>query len=120
MIVHMTRRDLAKLAASGAALLGRRPMQADDTGKYTGALDGFEGKVNLAGFDPVAYTKKLHDAAPLRMTFTAQTRSEAERWQKDLRAKVTELVADFLRQVCRSMRRRSKCASFRGIGARNL
>src|SRR5580704_18501418 len=95
MIVNMTRRDLAKLAASGAALLGRRPMKADDTVKYSGALDGFEGKVDLAGFDPVAYTKKLHDAAPLRMTFTAQTRRDAELWQKKLRAKVTELVGGF-------------------------
>jgi len=95
MIVNMTRRDLAKLAASGAALLGRRPMQADDAGKYTGALDGFEGKVDLAGFDPVAYTKKLHDGAPMRMTFTAQTRRDAEQWQKDLRAKVTELLGGF-------------------------
>jgi len=95
MIVNMTRRDLAKLAASGAALLGRRPMQADDTGQYTGALDGFEGKVDLAGFDPVAYTKKLHGGAPMRMTFTAQTRRDAEQWQKDLRAKVTELLGGF-------------------------
>jgi len=27
--------------------------------------------VDAAGFDPVAYTKKLHDEAPLRMTFKA-------------------------------------------------
>jgi len=95
MIVHMTRRDLAKLAAAGAALIEKHPARAVDTAKYTGPLDGFENKVDVAGFDPVAYTKKLRDAAPLRMTFKAQTRREAERWQKELRAKVTELVGGF-------------------------
>ena len=91
----MTRRDLARLAASGAALLARQPVEAADTAKYTGALDGFESKVDVAGFDPVAYTKRLHDAAPLRMTFAAKTRREAEQWQKSLRAKLTELVGGF-------------------------
>jgi len=95
MIVHMTRRDLAKLAATAAVLIESRPAAADDTPKYTGALDGLENKVDAAGFDPVLYTKKLHDAAPLRMTFRASTRSDAEKWQTELRAKVTELVGGF-------------------------
>src|ERR1022692_2420292 len=90
----MTRRDLAKIAASAAVLFEPRA-QAADTGKYTGALDGFEDKVDAAGFDPVAYTRNLHDAAPLRMTFKATARREAEQWQKELRAKVTELVGGF-------------------------
>jgi dienelactone hydrolase len=90
----MTRRDLAKIAASAAVLFEGRA-QAADTPKYSGALDGFEGKVDAAGFDPVAYTKKLHDEAPLRMTFKATARREAEQWQKELRAKVTELVGGF-------------------------
>ena len=94
MIVHMTRRDLAKLAASAAVVLESRSAGAD-AGKYTGALDGFENKVDVAGFDPVAYTRKLHDAAPLRMTFAATSRREAGEWQKTLRAKVTELVGGF-------------------------
>jgi len=95
MIVHMTRRDLARIAVGTAALLDKRPAWAADTAKYTGALDGFEDKVDAPGFDPVAYTKKLHDEAPLRMTFTAQTRAQAERWQRDLRAKLTELLGGF-------------------------
>ena len=53
MIVHMTRRDLAKIAVGTAALLERRPARAAATTKYTGALDGFEDKVDAAGFDPV-------------------------------------------------------------------
>jgi dienelactone hydrolase len=95
MIVHMTRRDLAKLAATAAVSIDVGLGQAADAGKYTGALEGFESKVDLAGFDPVAYTKKLHDAAPLRMTFRATTRNEAEQWQQQLRVKVIELVGGF-------------------------
>ena len=93
--VHMTRRELARIAAGAAVLMEGRPAGAADTGKYTGALDGFEQKMDMAGFDPVAYTKKLHDEAPLRLTFRATTRRETGNWQKQLRAKVTELVGGF-------------------------
>jgi hypothetical protein len=62
----MTRRDLARLAVGAAALFQRRPAMA--ASKYTGALDGFEGKVDMTSFDPVLYTLKAHDAAPLRLT----------------------------------------------------
>ncbi|HXB75262.1 MAG TPA: alpha/beta hydrolase family protein [Candidatus Acidoferrales bacterium] len=95
----MTRRDLGKIAVGRiavgtTALLHKRQARAA-TPKYTGALDGFENKVDTAGFDPVLYTRKLHDAAPLRMTFEAQTRRQAEQWQKKLRAKLTELLGGF-------------------------
>ena len=89
----MTRRDLGKLAVAGAVAL--ETAAAADTSTYTGALDGFESKVDAAGFDPVLYTMKLDDAAPLRMTFRASTRAEAEQWQRDLRAKIAELVGGF-------------------------
>ncbi len=69
--------------------------QAPSAGRYTGALDGFENKVDTAGFDPVAWGLKLHDAAPLRMTFKASTRPQAEAWQKQLRVKIAELVGGF-------------------------
>src|SRR5690349_11913420 len=45
--------------------------------------------------DPVRWTKLRYKDAPLRMTFNASTRKEAEAWQKRLRAKVTELVGGF-------------------------
>jgi hypothetical protein len=73
----MTRRDLGKLAMAGAVALDKLPAQ-DRPPQYTGALDGFESKVDAAGFDPVLYTMKLHDTAPLRMTFRASTLAEAE------------------------------------------
>ena len=94
MIVHMTRRDLGRIAVGTAALLNKHQARAAAT-KYTGALDGFEDKVDAPGFDPVLYTKQLHDRAPLRMTFEARTRRQAEQWQIRLRAKLTELLGGF-------------------------
>jgi hypothetical protein len=89
----MTRRDLARLSTA-AALMPRRRSQAAPA-KYTSALDGLEAKLDLATFDPIAYTLKLHDAAPLRMTFRATTRRQAETWQKQLRPKMIELIGGF-------------------------
>ncbi len=93
----MTRRQLGKLAAGGAALWPQVRAAAADSapGGYTGALDGFESKVQAADFDPVAYSRKLYESAPLRMTFRAQDRKQTEAWQKRLRAKVSELVGGF-------------------------
>ncbi|MCX6626974.1 MAG: hypothetical protein NTW28_05015, partial [Candidatus Solibacter sp.] len=89
----MTRRDLARLAAGAAALFQRRPASA--SARYTGALDGFEDKVDMASFDPVLYTLKAHDAAPRRLEFRATDRKQAEAWQKQLRPKIAELVGGF-------------------------
>jgi len=89
----MTRRDLACLSTA-AALLPRRRSQAAPA-KYSSALDGLESKVDVAAFDPIAYTLKLHDAAPLRMAFRATNRRQAEAWQKQLRPKIIELVGGF-------------------------
>jgi dienelactone hydrolase len=87
----MTRRDLGKLAASTTLFQAR----AATPPKYSGALDGLEAKVDLKNFDTVAFTDQLHAAAPLRMTFNAKTRRQAEQWQQRLRAKVTELLGGF-------------------------
>ena len=58
-------------------------------------MDGFESKVEATTFDPVLYTRKLYESAPLRMTFQAQNRKQAEAWQKRLRVKITELLGGF-------------------------
>src|SRR5215475_14042881 len=88
----MTRRQLGRLAA-GSALLQKKAAGA--TAKYTGALDGFEDKVDAAAFDPVLYGKKLYESARLELTFRATTRKEAEAWQQRLRVKLTELLGGF-------------------------
>jgi dienelactone hydrolase len=85
---------MGRIAVGTAAWLHKRQARAA-AASYTGALDGFEDKVDTAGFDPVLYTKKMHDAAPLRLTFDAQTRRQAEQWQKKLRARLTELLGGF-------------------------
>jgi dienelactone hydrolase len=90
----MTRRQLGKLAA-GAALLQKTPAAPAAESKYAGALDGFDAKVDLASFDPVAFSRKLYESAPLKLTFRAQNRRQAESWQKQLRAKLVELVGGF-------------------------
>ena len=90
----MTRRDLGKVVIGSAALFEANAVPAD-TSTYTGALDGFMDKVNGAGFDPVLFTHKLYESAPLRMSFQSQNRRDAEQWQKNLRAKITELLGGF-------------------------
>ena len=90
----MTRRDLARLAAAGsAAWIPQGTARAAAT--YASALDGLESKVDVKAFDPVAFSHRLYDAAPLHMTFRAESRKQAEAWQKKLRAKVTELLGGF-------------------------
>src|SRR5689334_2743194 len=89
---RMSRRDLGKFALlSTTALEAAQPAAAQPAqSNYASALDGLESKVDLAAFDPVAFTKKLHDAAPLRLTFRARTRGEALDWQKKLRANLVQ------------------------------
>ena len=80
----------------------------------------FEDKVDLKNFDPVLFSQPLYESAPLRLTFRARDRKQAEAWQKKLHAKLVELLGGFPGVVAhRSMRRRWKCASFRATGARS-
>jgi len=90
----MTLRELGK-ALAGSALFMQNHAAHADAGTYTGALDGYLDKVNGAGFDPVIFTHKLYESAPLKMSFAATSKHEAELWQKNLRAKITELVGGF-------------------------
>jgi len=83
---RLSRRDLGR-AALGAAALHQT--------KYGGALDGLEDRVDLASFDPVLWTRERYKTFPLKLTFRAQTRRQAEAWQKRLRAKLVELLGGF-------------------------
>ncbi len=85
---RLTRRQLA-LAGASAALAPALPAQSP---AYQGALDGFENQLDPAAFDPVIWSRSRYQQAPLRMTFQAANRQAAERWQSDLRNKVTELI----------------------------
>jgi dienelactone hydrolase len=90
MAKGISRRELALAAMAGAALRGQTQSK-----KYGGALDGAESKVDAKQFDPVAWSLDRHRAAPLKLTFQAKTRKQAEAWQRQLRAKVVELVGGF-------------------------
>jgi len=59
----MTRRELGKLAAAGSIALLPAARARAQAG-YGGALEGSEGKVDAAAFDPVLYTRKLYESAP--------------------------------------------------------
>ena len=81
-------------AAAAGALAGQDKKPAQEP-KYGGALAGKESEVQMDDFDPVLWTLARHDEAPLKMTFRATTRKDAEAWQRQLRAKVVELVGGF-------------------------
>ncbi len=93
---RITRRQLAA-GAVGAAALAQHTARAAESG-YTGALDGFQDKVDADSFDSLAWTHKRYQEMPLKMTFQAGTAEQAAQWQQQLRAKVTELIGGFPRQ----------------------
>ncbi len=81
MSYRMTRRELGLGAAAAAvapALQSTSPMVAPD-----------------AGLDPVRWTIESYQEAPLRLTFQATNKADAEKWQQELRAKLTELLGGF-------------------------
>lgn len=95
MGIRISRRQLA-LAAAGIASSAQA--QRNDPGAqkgYGGALEGLEGRVDMQAFDPVRWTLQRQASAPLKLTFQAKTRKQAEAWQKQLRSKVVELTGGF-------------------------
>jgi dienelactone hydrolase len=75
-----TRRDLARAAVAGSALA---PL----------ALS--ENTMPKPEFDPVHWTLESYKSAPLKLTFNATDKAQAEQWQQQLRAKLIELVGGF-------------------------
>jgi dienelactone hydrolase len=90
----------AASATTAAAAAGPPPQQQETS--YTGALDGFEAKVDPRAFDPVLWTRTRWESAPLRLTYPATAaqggaldRKQTRKWQARLRRKVRELVGGF-------------------------
>ena len=50
--------------------------------------------------DTLEFSKSLYDEAPRALAFGATTRSEAERWQQELRARIIELLGAFPEEAC--------------------
>lgn len=99
MASRLTRRELG-LAALAAGALARTASPSVSDNK----------SMDLSSeLDPVAWTRKRHASAPLRLTFRAKTRPDAERWQGELRTKLVDLLGGFpertpLRAVTRETR----------------
>jgi hypothetical protein len=92
----VSRRELARILAALPAMralpLGA---QAPERSGYIGPLTGITKGLDDRGFDPVAFTRDLYAAAPRRLRFQARTRGQAEEWQQQLRAKLTDLIGAF-------------------------
>ena len=97
MPAQLTRRELG-LSGLGVAALASSASSAETESAYSGALDSFEEQVDLGSFDPVIWSRRRHDKAPLQMTFRAASLPQARKWQKRLRNKLTELVGGFPRE----------------------
>jgi dienelactone hydrolase len=85
--------DMARISRRelGMAALAATSANAADT-KYTGALDGFEAKVDPSTFDPTAWTRERWKTAPLQLTYKPASARETQAWQRKLRLKIAELV----------------------------
>jgi dienelactone hydrolase len=69
--------------------------QVPSTQNESGAVK--DAKINLTSddLDPVKWTRDRYQSAPLRLTFRATNRTEAEVWQRELRAKLIQLLGGF-------------------------
>jgi len=94
-----TRRELARLAAATFAARALpntvRAQSPEQPTTYIGPLTGVTRGLEGRGFDPIVFAREQYAAAPRRLRFQATTRAEAETWQRDLRARLTELVGGF-------------------------
>jgi dienelactone hydrolase len=92
--LKLSRRQFGDVVVGVAAARALAAAQAPGS-SYIGPLTGIENGLADRSFDPVAYTRELYAAAPRRLRFQAQTRTEAEAWQKALTTKLTELLGGF-------------------------
>jgi dienelactone hydrolase len=92
----LSRRELGRLAAGVVTARALAPpTQPPAQPLYTGPLTGIVSGLEDRRFDPVAYTRDLYAAAPRRLRFQAQTRAEAEAWQRTLHARLIDLLGGF-------------------------
>jgi dienelactone hydrolase len=96
---RLTRRELGRLTAglvaTSAVPAAARAQTSTPASTYIGPLTGIDNGLEGRRFDPVAFARDLYAAAPRRLRFQARTRAEAEAWQRELAAKLTELVGGF-------------------------
>jgi dienelactone hydrolase len=77
---------------AGKVVLATTAISSVTVAQVRGAANQEETATEL---DPVRWTLEQYGSAPLRLTFRAKTKSEAESWQQQLRVKLTELLGGF-------------------------
>jgi dienelactone hydrolase len=93
MMKRPTRRQFA-LTAAAATVADAASARADH-----GVMRTSEGTADSSDLDPVKWTQERYQSAPLRLTFRATNRADAESWQQQLRAKVSELLGGFPERI---------------------
>jgi dienelactone hydrolase len=94
-MTKLSRRDLAKATvalAASHALPVRAETGQQGPAAYSGPLTGVTGGLEGRRFDPVAYALERLDETPRKLAFSAANPTDAEAWQRSLRAKVLELI----------------------------
>jgi hypothetical protein len=89
MATKMTRRELGQ-AAAAAAWAGKVVAATPQVHQRAVQSESEAEELN-----PVEWTLNRYRSAPLQLTFRATTRAEAEQWQRQLRAKLTDLLGGF-------------------------
>lgn len=89
MTNRSTRRQFALTAAAASVA---RATSADAQDAPTKPM---ASNAPPAGLDPVKWTLDRYQSAPLRLTFRATNRTDAEAWQHALRSKLIELLGGF-------------------------
>jgi dienelactone hydrolase len=86
----ITRRQFGKAAAAASALVpgGLAAERSEQTNDMTKTVESAE-------LDPLGWTMDRYQQVPLRLTFHASSKAEAELWQGQLRQKLTELLGGF-------------------------
>lgn len=90
----MTRRQVGVALATGAVLAsdGKAAVYG---GPLDDARDAVREVVKNGNFDPAHFITEQYKSAPLRLTFRAANKTGAEIWQRQLRAKLIELLGGF-------------------------
>jgi dienelactone hydrolase len=70
-------------------------MAADKEPTYGGPLEKYQGRIQAADFDSLAFSLERWKAAPRELGFAAKSKSDAAAWQKKLKKRVEFCLGEF-------------------------
>lgn len=90
----MSRRGFAAAVAASVGSRGRAKQSSSRSTatRYQGPLAGLEERVAGRQLDSLEFTRAVYQSAPLRLRFRAGSRTQTLAWQKQLRAKLVDLM----------------------------